>query len=101
MWDRYRRGDSLNAIARDLGLYHSAVQAALARFGGMRPPKRSRSRLALTIGEREEILRGIVAGHSLRTIASRLGRAPSTVSRELKRYGGRRRYRANKADQAA
>jgi IS30 family transposase len=57
--------------------------------------------LALTLAEREEISRGVVAGLSLRTIASELGRAPSTISREIRRNGGRRHYRANKADEAA
>jgi IS30 family transposase len=55
----------------------------------------------LTLVEREEISRGLVAGHSLRAIASQLGRAPSTVSRELRRNGGRRAYRATQADRAA
>ncbi len=101
MWDRLAKGESVNAIARDLDRGHSALQGVMARSGGIRPRQRKRSRLALTIAEREEISRGIVAGHSLRSIASRLGRAPSTVSRELRRNGGRRRYRANKADKAA
>ncbi len=101
IWDRWEKGESLNAIARDLGRYHSAVQGALARTGGIRPAPRRRSRLALSLAEREEISRGIVAGHSIRTIASQLGRAPSTVSREIGRNGGQRRYRGNKADEAA
>ncbi len=101
IWDRWEKGESLNAIARDLGRYHSAVQGALARTGGIRPTPRRRSRLALSLAEREEISRGIVAGHSIRTIASQLGRAPSTVSREIRRNGGQRRYRGNKADEAA
>ena len=101
IWDRWEKGESLNAIARDLGRYHSAVQGALARTGGIRPAPRRRSRLALSLAEREEISRGIVAGHSIRTIASQLGRAPSTVSREIRRNGGQRRYRGNKADEAA
>ena len=101
IWDRWEKGESLNAIARDLGRYHSAVQGALARTGGIRPAPRRRSRLALSLAEREEISRGIVAGHSIRTIASQLGRAASTVSREIRRNGGQRRYRGNKADEAA
>ena len=101
MWDRLAKGESVNAIARDLDRSHSALQGVMARSGGIRPRQRKRSRLALTIAEREEISRGIVAGHSLRSIASTLGRAPSTVSRELRRNGGRRSYRANKADMAA
>jgi len=101
IWDRWEKGDSINAIARDLGRYHSAVQGAMARTGGIRPAPRRRSCLALTLAEREEISRGIVVGHSIRAIASQLCRAPSTVSREIRRNGGRRRYRANKADEAA
>jgi len=101
VWDRWEKGDSINEIARDLGRFHSSVQGAMARTGGIRPPPRRRSRLALTLAEREEISRGIVSDHSMRTIASQLGRAPSTVSREIQRNGGRRRYRANKADEAS
>ena len=101
IWDRWEKGDSINAIARDLCRYHSAVQGAMARTGGIRPAPRRRSCLALTLAEREEISRGIVMGRSIRAIASQLGRAASTVSREIKRSGGRQRYRANKADEAA
>jgi IS30 family transposase len=101
MWDHWQQGESLNAIARLFERHHSAVRGILSRTGGMRPPDRRRSRLALTIAEREEISRGVVAGHSLRRIAVSLGRAPSTVSREINRNGGRRRYRANRADEAA
>jgi len=101
VWDRWEQGESLNSIARSLGRYHSAVQGALARTGGIRPAAKHRSRLALTLAEREEISRGLVASHSLRSIATMLGRAPSTISREIQRNGGRRRYRATKADQCA
>jgi len=101
IWDRWEKGDSINEIARDLGRHHSVVQGAMARTGGIRPAARRRSQLALTLAEREEISRGIVAGDSIRTMASQLGRAPSTVSREIRRNGGRQRYRANKADEAA
>jgi len=101
IWDRWQKGESLNAIACDLGRYHSVIQGALSRTGGIRPPVRRRSRLALRLAEREEISRGVVGGHSIRWIAARLGRAPSTVSREIRRNGGRRRYRASRADEAA
>jgi len=101
VWDRWEKGDSINEIARDLGRFHSSVQGAMARTGGIRPPPRRRSCLALTLAEREEISRGIVSGHSIRAIASQLGRAPSTVSREIQRNGGRRWYRATKADEAS
>ena len=101
MWDRWQKGDSFHAIARLFDRNHSSIAGILARTGGIRPPQRTRSRLALTLAEREEISRGVVAGQSIRSIADSLGRAPSTVSREISRNGGRRRYRANKADQAA
>ncbi len=101
MWDRWQKGESLNSIARLFDRHHSAIQGVLARTGGIRPPERRRSRLVLTLSEREEISRGVVTGHSMRCIASSLGRAPSTVSREIRRNGGRRRYRASKAEQAA
>jgi IS30 family transposase len=101
MWDRWQQGDSLQAIAQLFDRTHGSVAGILARSGGIRPPKRKRSRWALTRSEREEISLGVVAGQSIRAIASSLGRAPSTVSREISRNGGRERYRANLADQAA
>ena len=101
MWERWQKGDSMHAIARLFDRGHSSVQGILSATGGIRPPQRRRSRLALTLAEREEISRGVVAGHSIRCIAKSLRRAPSTVSREINRNGGRRGYRANKADQAA
>jgi len=101
IWDRWEKGESLNAISRDLGRSHSAVQGLLARTGGIRPAQRTRSQRALSMAEREEISRGVVAGYSLRFIAAALNRSPSTVSREINRNGGRRKYRACKADEAA
>jgi IS30 family transposase len=101
MWDRWQKGESLSSIARHFGRSHSSIQGVLAPTGGIRPPHRRRSRQALTLSEREEISRGVAAGQSLRWIAASLGRAPSTVSREIKRNGGRRQYRASKADEAA
>jgi DNA-binding CsgD family transcriptional regulator len=65
------------------------------------PGREKRSRLALTLTEREEISRGIALGQSLRSIAGCLGRSPSTVSREIKRNGGPARYRAASADKRA
>ena len=101
MWDRWQQGESLNSIARVFDRHHSAIQGILSRTGGIRPPQRRRCRLALTLAEREEISRGVFAGQSLRSIAASLGRAPSSISREVRRNGGRRRYRASKAEQAA
>jgi len=100
MWDRWQKGESLNAIARLFDRHHSSVQRILSQTGGIRPAPRHRSRLALTLAEREEISRSIVAGHTIRSIAMSLGRAPSTVSREIQRSGGRQCYRASIADQA-
>jgi IS30 family transposase len=101
MWDRWQKGDSMHEIGRLFGRYHSSVRRILSENGGVRPLPRKRSRLALTLSEREEISRGVVTGCSLRWIAEQLGRSPSTVSREIHRNGGRRYYRANRADQAA
>ena len=101
MWDRWQKGDSLHTIAHLFDRTHGSVRRILAETGGIRPLPRKRSRLALTLSEREEISRSIVAGHSIRAIATRLGRSPSTVSRELCRNGDRQHYRANRADQAA
>lgn len=101
MWDRWQKGDSLNEIARLFDRHHPSIQRILAETGGIRPAPRKRSRLALTLMEREEISRAVVAGHSIRSIAASLGRSPSTISREIKRNGGLSHYRASSADQAA
>ncbi len=101
MWDRWQKGDSMHEIARLFDRGHSSIQRILSANGGVRPAERTRSRLSLSLAEREEISRGLVCGHPMRAIAASLGRAPSTVSREIRRNGGRRGYRANQADQAA
>jgi len=101
MWDRWQKGDSLHEIASLFDRHHSSVRGILERTGGIRPPQRRRSRRSLTLAEREEISRGIASGRSLRSIALRLGRSPSTISRELTRNGGPQYYRAHQADQAA
>lgn len=101
MWERWRKGESLQQIAQLFDRHHSAVQGILARTGGISPAPRRRSRLALTLAEREEVSRSMMAGHSIRSIAKLLKRAPSTISREIQRNGGQRCYRANQADQAA
>lgn len=101
VWDRWQRGEGLKLIGRVFGRTSSAIFQHLKPHGGIRPAPRRRSRRVLSIDDREEISRGIVAGMSLRSIAARLRRAPSTVSRELKRNGGWGRYRAATADQRA
>ena len=98
MWDRWQRGESMNSIGRAFDRPSSSIFSQLAPSGGIRPPNRSRSRLALTLSEREEISRGIVSQHSMRTIATQLGRSPSTISREVHRNGGVSQYRASEAE---
>ena len=73
MWNRWQQGDSLHAIARLLDTSHTSVRRHLVANGGIRPPQRRRSQLALTLAEREEISRGIVAGHSIRSVFSLIG----------------------------
>ena len=101
LWRRWRRGESLNAIGRALGRIAHVVRYEVARTGGIPPLVRQRSRLALTLPEREAISRGLASGMSVRQISRQLCRAPSTVGREIGRHGGRRRYRAATADSAA
>jgi IS30 family transposase len=101
LWERWKRGEGLKAIGRVLGKPSSCIFSHLSVSGGIRPPSRRRSRLALTLAEREEISRGLVAGRSVRSMALALGRAPSTVSREIGRNGGARWYRAASADKRA
>jgi len=101
MWERWKKGDSLQEIAELFDRSHSSIEGILSRTGGIQPPERRRCASALTLVEREEISRAMVAGFSMRAIASILGRAPSTVSREIKRNGGPGCYRATQADQAA
>ena len=100
MWERWKQGWTLNEIGRLFDRFHTSVQKILAETGGIRPPVRRRAESALTLAEREEISRAVVAGESIRSIAARLGRAPSTISREIKRNGGREAYRASYADAA-
>ena len=101
MWDRWQRGESLKAIGHAFDRPSSSIFGQLAPSGGIRPPPRQRSRLALTLAEREEISRGIASQRSLRAIAAQLGRAPPTISCELTRNGGVAGYRAAQADLAA
>ena len=101
MWERWQKGESLQQIAQLFDRTHSSVQGILVRTGGIRPAPRHRSTLALTLTEREEVSRAVAAGRSIRSIASQLGRAPSTISREIQRNGGQQWYRASHADQAA
>jgi IS30 family transposase len=101
MWDRWQRGESLKSIGRLFDRGSGSIYGILSVTGGIRPPPRTRSNLALTLNEREEISRGVALGHSLRSIATQVGRSPSTISREINRNGSYDDYRATQADQAA
>jgi transposase, IS30 family len=101
LWERWKKGEGLKSIGRAFGKPSSCIFAHIKPSGGIMPPARRRSRLALTMAEREEISRGIVEGRSVRAMAHALGRSPSTVSREIVRNGGSRRYRAEPADSRA
>jgi len=101
IWDRYQQGDAVKSIGRYFDRPTSSIHRQLAVTGGIRPPRRKRSTRCLSLAEREEVSRGLVVGLSIRAIASGLGRAPSTVSREIMRNGGVCDYRATQADQNA
>jgi IS30 family transposase len=101
MWERWQKGDTLHQIAQLFDRHHPSIARILGETGGIRPAPRCRSRWALTLAEREEISRAVVAGHSMRSIAVQLGRAPSTISREIKRNGGQACYRASQAEEFA
>jgi len=102
LWERWKSGQSISAIARSLERRNkTGVQQIVVIHGGIAPAARRRAVLALRLEEREEISRGIAARRSIRQIAHGLGRSPSTVSREIRRNGGPRAYRANRADRRA
>ncbi|WP_455926527.1 IS30 family transposase [Pseudomonas putida] len=101
IWQRWRRGETLSTIAHAIGKNTGSLHGLLARHGGIAPRTRNRSRLALTLEEREEISRSVATGLSIRQIALLLKRAPSTISREINRNGGLDAYRASAADSQA
>ena len=85
IWDRWQRGESMRPIGRVFDRQSSSVFSVISPTGGIRPPDRRRGRSALSLSEREEISRGLSTKQSLRVIARQLGRAPSTISREVRR----------------
>ncbi len=101
IWDRWQRGESMRSIGRVFDRQSSSIFSVISPTGGIRPPDRKRGKLALGLCEREEISRGLSMKQSLRLIARQLGRAPSTISREVRRNGGVAGYRATVSDQAA
>src|SRR6185437_13498936 len=92
IWTRWKAGQTLHEIGRAYGKPHPTIRKLLLPRGGIPPVARRRSRLALTLAEREDISRGIASAASLREIARHLGRVVSTVSREVTRHGGRPVY---------
>ena len=101
IWDRWQRGESMSSIGRLFERNSSSVFSVISPTGGIRPAERTRGKQALSLAEREEVSRGLCTKQSLRSIARRLGRAPSTISREIKRNGGTADYRAAVSDQSA
>ena len=79
VWERWKRGEGLIEIGRALGRRHSSLFELMMPTGGIRPPPQRRSARSLTLAEREEISRGVVAGRSARSIARALARSPSTI----------------------
>lgn len=101
IWDRWQRGEPMSSIGRVFERQSSSVFSVISPTGGIRPVDRTRGVHALSLSEREEISRGLCLKHSLRKIARRLGRSPSTISREVRRNGGVSKYRATRSDEAA
>jgi IS30 family transposase len=101
LWARYRRGETYRAIGAALGCTKEHVFYVLRARGGLAPAVRRRAARTLSGTEREEISRGLAAGQSYRAIGRQLGRVPSTITREVHRHGGPRRYRSGLADQQA
>ena len=101
LWERFKAGDTLAAIAAALGRHPGTIQNVVRAAGGVAPRPRQRAAWALTPEERETVARLVETGASARTIAARLDRAPSTISRELARNGGRAHYRALAAETRA
>ncbi|HEX2027080.1 MAG TPA: helix-turn-helix domain-containing protein [Nitriliruptorales bacterium] len=101
VWERHRRGQTPAAIARHFGRGTAAMSERIRVAGGIPPTMPRRAERHLTLEEREAISRGLAARCSLREIARQLGRAPSTISREVNANGGRSRYRAATAEKAA
>lgn len=101
LWRRWKAGETLSDIGRALGKHAASVFGVVAAKGGFAPVARSRRSGSLSVMEREEISRGLVSGRSFRQLGRDLGRAVSTISREVARNGGRRAYRAARADERA
>lgn len=101
IWVSLERGEAIRGIARRLGRAHGSIRTFMVDDAGRRPRPLGSSDLRLTLAEREEISRGLAGGLSLWAIAAGMGRAPSTVCREVNANGGRSGYRALSAERSA
>lgn len=101
LWALWKDGNTYEAIGQSFGVSRHSVYSVISAHGGLAPRERTRSVRTLSLTEREEISRGLASGDSIRCVARRLGRAPSTISREIRRHGGVLLYRATAADKQA
>lgn len=101
LWRRWKAGETLSDIGRALGKHAASVFGVVAAKGGFAPVLRTRKPGSLSLPEREEISRGLAEGRSFRQLSRDLRRAVSTISREVTRNGGRRAYRAARAEERA
>ena len=101
LWRRWKDGQSLTEIGIALGKHAGSIHGVLSSNGGITPRTRTRCVHALTLSEREDISRGLMAGTTMRKLAEKLGRSPSTISREIARNGGIQTYRAAASDERA
>ena len=101
LWARWKQGDSLLQISQTLGVNRGNTWQIVRGHGGLIPPARVRSERVLQMSDREAIFCGLAQEERIRSIARRLGRAPSTISREIQRHGGAKVYRASVADAVA
>jgi IS30 family transposase len=101
LWRRWQAGEACSEIARALGRARQVIHEVVLARGGFAPRPHKRGSRALKLTEREEISRGLAQGNSIRQIAQQLRRAASSISREIARNGGARRYRAYRADHLA
>ena len=101
LWTLWKDGKTYDAIGRSFGVPLDSVYSVVRSHGGLAPRERTRAARTVSLAEREEISRGLASGDSMRCVARRLGRAPSTISREIRRHGGVPRYRATEADKQA
>lgn len=101
LWTLWKDGQTYDAIGQAFAVPLDSVYSVVRKHGGMVPRERTRATRSVSLAEREEISRSLASGDSMRCVARRLGRAPSTISREIRRHGGVPRYRATEADKQA